>query len=149
MSTTTESTDTSYLITFERIGVHHDVAPLVARVRDAQHLADVIYPYARRFLFSQDVEVVVNLEPDKMLGLIVCGGFQCGGSFTIAPTPLKPVELLRAAAKIVDRGHRRDYYERAAVEHERNGGTCPGGGNCWFEKQARDELAAAGRSVTS
>jgi hypothetical protein len=148
MSSAAQSTDTSYLIKFDRIGRNHDVAPLVARVLDADQLADVIYRYARPFLFSQDVEVVVNLEPDKMLGLIMCG-FQCGGSFTVAPVPLKPVELLRAAALAVDRGHRRDYYEKAAAEHERHGGTCPGGGDCWFEKQARDELAAAGKPATT
>lgn len=144
MSSTTESTDTSYLITFSRIGRHRDVSPLVARVRDADHLNAVIHAYARPLLWS-GVEVVANL--DKQLGLIVSGS-QCAGSFTIAPLPLKPVELLRAAAEAVGRGPTRDYYEAAARSHERNAGVCPAGGDCWFEQQARDELAAAGRPVT-
>lgn len=143
MSTTTESTDTSYLIKFGRIGRNHDVAPLVARVRDADHLADVIYRYARPFLWSQDVEVVVNLEPDKMLGLIMCG-FQSGGSFTVAPAVLKPVELLRAAALAASVTTTR----RPPSSTNATAACAPGGGDCWFEQQARAELAAAGRPTS-
>jgi hypothetical protein len=141
MSTTTaESTDTTYLVTFERIGLHHTVSPLHARVRDAEHLAQVIDTYARPFLLHGDVEVVVSLR--TMLGLIMCGT-QCGGAFTLV-VERTPVELLRAAADAVGHGPARDHYQRATAEHERNRGLCPAGsGGCWFERQARDELAAA------
>jgi hypothetical protein len=57
--------------------------------------------------------------------------------------PQESVTLLRAAAAAADRGQVRDYYQRAATDHEANGGVCPAGGNCWFEQQARNELAAA------
>lgn len=152
MSTTTESTDTSYLIKFDRIGRYYDVAPLVAKVRDDVQLSAVIHTYLTsqycdtRPLLPSDVEVVANL--DKQLGLIVSGS-HCAGSFTITPLPLTSVQLLRAAAEVVGRGPTRDYYERAAADHQRNDGVCPAGITCWFEKQARDELAAAGRSVTA
>lgn len=147
MSLTRQSTDTdtTYLITFTRIGRNHNVAPLLARVRDADHLAEVIHTYARPFLLSGDIEIVVNL--DKQLGLIV-SGFQSGGSFTVT-AQFTPVQLLLAAADVVARGPERDYYENAAREHERNGSVCPGGGNCWFETQARLQLVAAGKPVSS
>ena len=47
---------------------------------DADGLADRIYDYARPYLRSRDVEVVVNLE--GMRGWITCG-WNNGGSFTI------------------------------------------------------------------
>jgi hypothetical protein len=136
---TAESTGTTYTVTFERIGRHHNVAPLVHRAADAGDLAAAIHRYARHFLLSGNVEVVVNLV--RLSGSIMCG-FSNGGSFALAVAPPAPVELLRAAADAVSRGPAQEHYRRAADDHEANGGLCPAGGNCWFEQQARDELAA-------
>ncbi|TDD68584.1 hypothetical protein [Actinomadura rubrisoli] len=76
----------SYRVTFQRIGRTGGrdgtapPEPLVARVLNADVLADRIYQYARPFLRSRDVEVAVNL--DEMRGLILCG-CNNGGTFTI------------------------------------------------------------------
>lgn len=72
---------TRYLITFERIGRKHDVAPLEVVADDADALAEAIYRYARPNLGSRDVEVVVDL--DKNRGSILCG-FHSGGRFILA-----------------------------------------------------------------
>ncbi|MDM4721124.1 hypothetical protein QTQ03_25470 [Micromonospora sp. WMMA1363] len=71
---------THYRIVFDRIGRTRDVPPLDAHAVDADHLAEQIYRYARRFLISKDVEVWVGM--DHMRGGITCG-FSNGGSFTI------------------------------------------------------------------
>lgn len=69
-----------YVVTFDRIGRTHDVLPLVATAADADHLATLIYKYARDYLLSRDVDVVVDLA--GMRGDILCG-FHSGGQFTI------------------------------------------------------------------
>lgn len=145
-TTTTKSTDTktSYRVTFERIGRRHDIFPLVAHVRNAEHLAKVVYTYARPHLGSRDVRIDVDLYTLK--GTIFCG-FQVGGTFTIEH--VSSVALLRAAAAAAPHGPIRDYYERAASDHEGYGDVCPAGGNCWFEREARADLAKAGTTVAS
>jgi hypothetical protein len=76
---------TTYQVEFERIGRTHDVASLSATAADADVLAEVIYQYARPYLRSHDVEVIVNLQ--EMRGSIFCG-FHSGGTFTITqPEP--------------------------------------------------------------
>jgi hypothetical protein len=76
----------SYRITFDRIGRQggrdgsEPPAPLVARVLEADGLAARIYTYARPYLGSREVEVLVDLE--AMRGSILCG-WNNGGTFTI------------------------------------------------------------------
>lgn len=76
----------SYRVTFERIGRtggRDGTAPpdpLVARVLDEDGLAERIFAYARPYLRSSDVDVVVNLE--ELRGSILCG-LSSGGRFTI------------------------------------------------------------------
>lgn len=76
----------TYRVAFDRIGRtggrdgSEPPAPLTARVLTADHLADRIYDYARPYLRSRDVEVLVDLE--EMRGSILCG-FNTGGRFTI------------------------------------------------------------------
>jgi hypothetical protein len=76
----------TYRVTFTRIGRTGGrdgtpaPAPLVARVVDADGLADRIYAYARPHLRSSDFDVVVDLE--QMRGFITCG-FSNGGRFAI------------------------------------------------------------------
>lgn len=69
-----------YTVAFTRIGRSHDVAPLSVGARDADHLAEQIYRYARPHLRSRDVDVLVDL--DKMQGWITVG-FNNGGDFAI------------------------------------------------------------------
>jgi hypothetical protein len=72
---------TTYLVTFNRIGRNHDVAPLTATVDGPNHLAEVIHQYARPHLMSEDVEV--DLDLDTGTGSVVVG-FRNGGTFTLA-----------------------------------------------------------------
>ncbi len=74
----------TYRVTFDRIGRNHDVAPLIAKARDAAELADRIYKHARPHLRSQDVDVFVELDAGK--GFIACG-MHTGGNFTFHPEP--------------------------------------------------------------
>jgi hypothetical protein len=76
----------TYRVTFDRIGRtggRDGTAapdPLVARVLDGESLAWRIHQYARPYLRSGGIEVVVDLE--EMRGSILCG-FNNNGRFTI------------------------------------------------------------------
>jgi len=70
----------TWLVTFERIGRTHDVAPLRVAVKDADELAERIYRHARPYLRSSDVQAVVDLAEGR--GFILCG-FRNGGDFTV------------------------------------------------------------------
>lgn len=70
-----------YVCTFERIGRTHTVPPLVVDDGDADEIAFHVYNYARKYLLSRDVEVVVNLA--ELRGTIYAG-MHLGGSFTLA-----------------------------------------------------------------
>lgn len=76
--TTTECN--TYRVKFERIGRTHYVQPQVFQAKDADDLAEQVYRYARSYLRSRDVEVVVNLEESR--GSIFVG-VNSGGRFTI------------------------------------------------------------------
>lgn len=86
-------TDTNVaVVTFDRIGRNHNVAPLTLDVQPgpqfarAERLIDAIYDYARPHLGSRDVSVEVGLADDGSLtghGWICCG-MRNGGNFTIA-----------------------------------------------------------------
>ena len=67
-----------YTCTFERIGRNHAVPPLAVAGDDAAEIAFHIYAYARKFLASRDVEVIVSL--DELRGSINFGRF---GTFTL------------------------------------------------------------------
>lgn len=69
-----------WLVTFERIGRTHDVAPLRVAVEDADELAERIDRYARPHLRSSNVQAVVNLVEGH--GFILCN-FSNGGEFTV------------------------------------------------------------------
>lgn len=69
----------TYTVTFERVGRNHDVPPLEVESDNADEIAFNIYTYARKFLASRDVEVIVNL--DELRGSINYGRF---GTFTLA-----------------------------------------------------------------
>lgn len=71
----------TFRVTFDRIGRHRDVKPLIVRVHweeAADELAARIYGYARKFLVSSDPEVIVNIE--EMRGSLGLGRF---GEFTL------------------------------------------------------------------
>lgn len=70
----------TYTVTFNRIGREHLVAPLTADADNADQLAEQIHRYARPYLRSRDVEVVVDLAAGD--GQIFAG-FHSGGEFTI------------------------------------------------------------------
>jgi hypothetical protein len=70
----------AYRVVFDRIGRTHNPPPLVVEAAGPDHLADLIYRYARPFLGSEDVEVHVAPNPGK--GLIHCG-IRTGGRFTV------------------------------------------------------------------
>jgi hypothetical protein len=80
----------TYRVTFERIGRHHDVAPLTATVTcrpddQADKLAEAVWRYARKYLASRDVETQVDLPTaEKPTGavMIFCG-FRTGGTGTV------------------------------------------------------------------
>lgn len=69
-------------ITFDRIGRNHNVDPLVITdTDDWDEIADRVYHYARPHLRSQDVEVVIQEDPNGVIaGMIVCG-LRNGGTF--------------------------------------------------------------------
>jgi hypothetical protein len=71
----------AYRVSFARIGRQHDVAPLEVTVDGPNHLAKLIFDYARPRLGSREVEVV--LEEDMGSGWIFVGGFRTAGTFTI------------------------------------------------------------------
>jgi hypothetical protein len=72
----------TYTVSFARVGRNHSVRPLeITSSEDADYIAERIHRYARQYLASRDVEVMVDL--DKMTGSIFCG-FNSGGTFTIA-----------------------------------------------------------------
>lgn len=70
----------TYHIKFDRIGRNHAVAPMIAKVADADQLAAYIHKHARPHLRSRDYDVIVCL--DKGTGFIMCG-MHVGGEFTI------------------------------------------------------------------
>lgn len=73
----------TYRVTFERIGRNHSVAPMVAKVEDADQLADYIHRHARPHLRSRDYDVKLEIAGDGTgHGFIACG-MHSGGDFTI------------------------------------------------------------------
>lgn len=68
----------TYRITFDRIGRHHDVDPLITHADSGEHLAGLIQDYARRYCRSAEVDAYVRYIGD---GAIVVGGFRDAGSF--------------------------------------------------------------------
>lgn len=70
-----------FRVTFDRVGRHHQVPALDVTAWDADDVAEQVHRYARRYLASRDVEVVVDLSAGN--GTIFCG-VQVGGSFTVA-----------------------------------------------------------------
>lgn len=68
---------------FDRIGRTHTVRDLAVVAGDADRIAEDVFKYARNFLASSDVEVLVNLH--EMKGTIYAG-FHVGGSFVMAPS---------------------------------------------------------------
>lgn len=75
----------TYHVSFERIGRNHSVAPMIAKVEDADQLADYIHRHARPHLRSRDYDVELEIAEDgNGKGAIVCG-MHCGGEFTIRP----------------------------------------------------------------
>ncbi|WP_293783599.1 hypothetical protein [uncultured Aeromicrobium sp.] len=74
------TTATEYLVSFERVGRRHDVAPLKVSASDVFDLAEKIYRYVRPMLASREIEVVT---PDEGKGSILAGGFRNAGGFTV------------------------------------------------------------------
>lgn len=75
-----------YLATFERIGRNHAVHPLHILVKhgDFDAIAQCVYKYARKFLMSRDVEVVIEGDGmDAPTGGTIFCGCQVGGTFTL------------------------------------------------------------------
>lgn len=72
---------TRYQVSFSRIGRSHTVQPMLAEVDGPNHLAEKVERYARPYLASRGVEVVVDLS--AMTGQIFAG-FRNAGTFTIA-----------------------------------------------------------------
>lgn len=71
-----------YTVRFDHIGRHPRVPPLVdIRATNANHLAALVLDYANQFLYSDQVDVRVDLE--QMTGSIVVGMVRPAGSFTI------------------------------------------------------------------
>lgn len=73
-------------ISFDRLGRSHSVPDLVVKSKladDADYLAEEIFKYARKYLISSGVEVVVNL--DKMTATVYAG-MQVGGTGKIVFT---------------------------------------------------------------
>jgi hypothetical protein len=106
----------AYKVSFTRIGRQHDVAPLVVEADGPNHLAKLIFDYARPKLGSRDIDV--SLEENMGSGWIFAG-VRTAGTFTI-----EAVEILDPRPD-GDRtwrecAHRADY--ASAAEHERN---CP------------------------
>jgi hypothetical protein len=69
----------TYTVQFERVGRNYDVPPLTVEGDNADEIAFHIYTYARKFLASRDVEVLVKL--DELRGSINYGRF---GTFTLS-----------------------------------------------------------------
>lgn len=91
MSPTT--TTTAYVVTFERIGRSHDIAPLELTLPEDETvghaISEAVYEYARPYLRSQDLDVVTNLGETPGTGGTgtIFAGFQVGGRFTVTPAP--------------------------------------------------------------
>jgi hypothetical protein len=101
----------AYRVTFTRIGRNHSVAPLdVSAVDGPNHLAKLIFDYARPHLGSRDVDVV--LEEDMRSGWIFVGGFRTAGTFMIEAVPEIDTSTWHACA------HRADF--ASAAEHDRD-----------------------------
>lgn len=91
----------TYLITFDRIGRHHQVAPLELTVDDGpgiavgDQIAQGVYRYAKPKIASSELEVDIRLgsdqEPrpytsadfDGAVGTLIVGGFRLAGSFDV------------------------------------------------------------------
>lgn len=74
----------TYRVSFDRIGRHHEVADLVVATREHE-LPDKIRSYALQYPMSRDVDVYI--DQDAMTGRIVVGGCRPGGSFTVTAEP--------------------------------------------------------------
>ena len=70
----------TYTIKFERIGRRYDIADLVVITDDVDDLSAQIYAYARPYLGSRDIDVILDLENHK--GYIFCG-MRTGSQFTV------------------------------------------------------------------
>ncbi len=68
------------IVTFERIGRNHNVAPLRTTAPTPELLEHAIYKHARPHLRSRDVEVILN---DDLTGGVIACGMHSGGAFTI------------------------------------------------------------------
>jgi hypothetical protein len=67
------------VVTFQRIGRHHDVPNLSVRSHDLDKIAERVFHYSKKYLLSR----VVNVEVDEDgTGVIWCG-MQSGGTFTV------------------------------------------------------------------
>lgn len=81
---------TRYLITFERVGRHGGrdgsapPAPLTVDAADGEHLVDKVLAYARPFLGSRGVDVVIDLDEGR--GFLLAG-FHTAGEFTVQEEP--------------------------------------------------------------
>lgn len=80
MTTLTEPAGRKYEVTFDRIGRNRHVAPLTTEADGPNHLAEVIYRYARPHLASRDIEVSVDMDAGTVRIFAGCnnGG---GGKF--------------------------------------------------------------------
>jgi hypothetical protein len=76
-------TKVKYRAEFDRIGRTHNVEPLEVELADGARVADqfaeAIDKYARRFLMSWEVEILVYSDGG---GDIIVGGWRNGGTFT-------------------------------------------------------------------
>ncbi|MDH2424831.1 hypothetical protein [Sphaerisporangium sp. TRM90804] len=76
----TRPAQAQYRVTYDRVGRRRDIPPLVVVAAGADHLSDLVWNDVRKYVLSEDLDVVVDLE--AMTGSILCG-FSLGGRFTI------------------------------------------------------------------
>lgn len=68
----------TYHVSFERIGRNHSVAPMIAKVEDADQLADYIHRHARPHLRSRDAAAMKRRDDAAATGAHICP--VCAGS---------------------------------------------------------------------